>query len=189
MFTDHYKILNVKKEATDNEIKEAYRKLAFKFHPDVCHLPNAQSRFIEIQESYEILRHVTRRYVYDIVYDSYYYPTPKTESSNFVSEKKKEYEEYKKTASEMATYLSKERFTSIRDSILDGVGKTVEGTTNVLALIYGAVFYFGLIGGISSTYESVLKWDDAGKIFGFFVCSFLFTILTILLLFSIFKKD
>ena len=55
-FKDYFKILGVSKNATDKEIKNAFRKLARKFHPDLH--PNderAESEFKEINEAYEIL--------------------------------------------------------------------------------------------------------------------------------------
>ncbi len=55
-FRDYYSTLGVQKTATDKEIKQAYRKLARKFHPDVN--PNdkkSENRFKEINEAYEVL--------------------------------------------------------------------------------------------------------------------------------------
>ena len=55
-FKDYFKILGVSRNATDKEIKSAFRKLARKFHPDLHpHDERAQSEFKEINEAYEIL--------------------------------------------------------------------------------------------------------------------------------------
>lgn len=65
-FKDYYATLGVAKEATEKEIKQAYRKLARKFHPDVN--PNdktAESRFKEINEAYEVLGDAAKRRKYD----------------------------------------------------------------------------------------------------------------------------
>ena len=65
-FKDYYKILNVSKNATDKEIKQAYRKLARKYHPDVN--PGnrqAEERFKEINEAYQVLSDPKRRAEYD----------------------------------------------------------------------------------------------------------------------------
>ena len=63
---DYYKLLGVKKDAKDDEIKKAYRKLARKYHPDVN--PNdktAEEKFKEIQEAYDVLSDEKKRKVFD----------------------------------------------------------------------------------------------------------------------------
>ena len=65
-FVDYYKILGVSKTATEKEIKNAYRKLARKYHPDVN--PNnkeAETKFKEINEANEVLSHPENRKKYD----------------------------------------------------------------------------------------------------------------------------
>jgi curved DNA-binding protein len=65
-FIDYYKILGIKKNASENEIKKAYRKLARKYHPDVN--PNdkfSKKKFQEINEANEVLSHPENRKKYD----------------------------------------------------------------------------------------------------------------------------
>lgn len=64
-YKDYYKILGLPRTASDDEIKKAYRKLARKYHPDVSQEPNAEERFKEVAEAYEVLRDSTRRKTYD----------------------------------------------------------------------------------------------------------------------------
>lgn len=62
---DYYEILNVSKDASKEEIKKAYRKLALKYHPDRNKSPTAESQFKEISEAYAILSNDEKRIQYD----------------------------------------------------------------------------------------------------------------------------
>ena len=64
-YKDYYKVLGVSRDAKDDEIKRAYRKLARKYHPDVSKEANAEERFKEVQEAYEVLKDTTKRGAYD----------------------------------------------------------------------------------------------------------------------------
>lgn len=65
MGKNFYKILGIERNATDEEIKKAYRKLALKFHPDKNKSPEAEDRFKEIAEAYEILSDKKKRAQFD----------------------------------------------------------------------------------------------------------------------------
>jgi len=64
-YKDYYEILGVTRGADADEVKRAYRKLARKFHPDVSKERNAEERFKEVQEAYEVLRDAEKRAAYD----------------------------------------------------------------------------------------------------------------------------
>lgn len=64
-FKDYYKVLGVTDKATQADIKQAYRKLARKYHPDVSKEKDAESRFKEVGEAYEVLGDAEKRAEYD----------------------------------------------------------------------------------------------------------------------------
>ncbi len=64
-YKDYYKILDVSRQATADEIKRAYRRLARRYHPDVSKQPDAEQHFKEIGEAYEVLKDPQKRAAYD----------------------------------------------------------------------------------------------------------------------------
>jgi curved DNA-binding protein len=64
-YRDYYKTLGVSREATIDEIKKAYRKLARKYHPDVSKEPDAEARMREVNEAYAVLSDAEKRAAYD----------------------------------------------------------------------------------------------------------------------------
>jgi molecular chaperone DnaJ len=62
---DYYTLLGVPRDASESEIKKAYRKLAMEYHPDRNPAPEAEERFKEITEAYEVLRDPDQRATYD----------------------------------------------------------------------------------------------------------------------------
>lgn len=65
MSKDYYKILGISKTAKDDEIKKAYRKLALRYHPDKNKSVNAEEKFKEVAEAYEVLSDKNKREIYD----------------------------------------------------------------------------------------------------------------------------
>jgi curved DNA-binding protein len=64
-YKDYYEVLGVTRGADADAVKRAYRKLARKYHPDVSKEKNAESKFKEVQEAYEVLRDPDKRAAYD----------------------------------------------------------------------------------------------------------------------------
>ncbi len=64
-YKDYYKILDVERDASEADIKKSYRRLARKYHPDVSKEPDAEKRFKELGEAYEVLKDAQKRQSYD----------------------------------------------------------------------------------------------------------------------------
>lgn len=62
---DYYDVLGVSKEANEQDIKKAYRKLAKQYHPDVSQESNAEEKFKEVQEAYDVLNDPQKKAAYD----------------------------------------------------------------------------------------------------------------------------
>jgi len=79
-----YKILGINENATEQEIKKAYRKLARKYHPDICKKPECEEKFKEINMAYEVLKDPERKKEYDLygdkIFENY---TRQKQNNNF----------------------------------------------------------------------------------------------------------
>ena len=87
-YKDYYETLGVKRDATEAEIKSAFRKLARKYHPDVNKTKEAESKFKDINEAYEVLGDKQKRQRYDSLGSNWqggqsYTPPPGFENFGF----------------------------------------------------------------------------------------------------------
>lgn len=82
-YKDYYRILGVSRQATDKEIKQAYRQLARQFHPDVNPDPTAEDKLKEINEAYAVLSDAEKRRRYDDLGNLYNDWQKRGDSANF----------------------------------------------------------------------------------------------------------
>ena len=65
MGKDYYKVLGIAKDASEDEVKKAYRKQALRYHPDKNKSPGSEDKFKEIAEAYDVLSDAKKKEVYD----------------------------------------------------------------------------------------------------------------------------
>ena len=70
---DYYHILGISSRATAREVKDAYRRLAKRFHPDICLEDKAQEKIVEINQAYEVLGDHQQRKQYDLSRDAVHF--------------------------------------------------------------------------------------------------------------------
>lgn len=82
--TDYYAVLGVTKDASDKDIKKAYRKLAQQYHPDTNAGPETETKFKEVNEAYEVLGDAEKRKEYDHVREMGYFVGNPTGGQQYV---------------------------------------------------------------------------------------------------------
>jgi molecular chaperone DnaJ len=78
---DYYEVLGISKNASDDEIKRAFRTKAMQYHPDRNKSPDAESKFKEINEAYEVLKDPSKK----SMYDKYGHNAPNNQQGGFSS--------------------------------------------------------------------------------------------------------
>lgn len=119
---DYYKIFNLSKNCTQDQIKKAYRKAAIFWHPDKNKSPNAHEKFIQINEAYEILSNEEKRMVYDKIYtkiikNQQSVITTKKDESNFEYVSHKEYIQFEEWVKEAKKKAQKTVFKTFDDTL------------------------------------------------------------------------
>lgn len=128
-YKDYYKILGVSKTATQDEIKKSYRKLAKKYHPDSNKDKEAENKFKEISEAYNVLVDKDKKAKYDNVGNSYSkFRTTGGNNNDF-------WDEWLKTNTKNTSYTQKKPNNTARDFFNQGGGMSdfferIFGTTS-----------------------------------------------------------
>ncbi|QTV04854.1 J domain-containing protein [Faecalibacter bovis] len=167
MFKDYYKILEININASDDEIKHAYKRLAKKWHPDLNQNIDTTQQMQDINEAKLILLDKEAREKYDIEYKSFYEYVNKKEKANFDNQSetynqdnytKSSYERYQKeyeikddilkkwmnNAQEQAIEIVKQALRDVKGVSVAASKGCLTGITNAIIFII-AMFILGLI--------------------------------------------
>jgi len=125
---DYYQILGIKRNATEKEVKKAYRQLALKYHPDHNHSNNATQQFINIHEAYEILSDPVKRTRYDY------------EFTNHINKSSSEFIKYQKYAHHKAEEKANMNYEDFKRYISKFIDKSVSFFKRTFEIIVGLVF-------------------------------------------------
>jgi len=191
MFPNYYQRLGLSRQATKEEIKKAYRKLALEFHPDRNKSPDAHEKFIAINEAYLILYDDEARQKYNIEYDFHFgkktdFKQEQEEKEEF---KQKRYEEsfedadlndWSTKARNQGAEYAKMAFDDFSKLVIGFVKETGFQLGNTLLVFFGIVLTMGgcgnLVIGLSTSGEignpvvgmillpiGILLWRAANK--------------------------
>lgn len=92
MDKDYYKIMGLSQDATEKDIKQAYRKLARQYHPDLNKASNAEEQFKEMGEAYEVLKNPEKRAEYDQYRNNKKFNSSRQQNSNWQNEHSNPYQ-------------------------------------------------------------------------------------------------
>lgn len=139
-FIDYYKILGLEKNASDDDIKKAYRKLARKYHPDLN--PNdkeAHTRFQQINEANEVLSDPEKRKKYDEYGENWKHAEQFEQARN-----QRSYSGEQGGFEQFSGEFGEDRFSDFFESLFGGTGGRRSGTTRFRGQDYNAELHISL---------------------------------------------
>ena len=163
---DYYKILGISIKATSGEIRKAYRKLAFQYHPDVNAELESNDQFNEITEAYEVLIDPDLRKKYDIgfLYQGSFIVNQQQEKT-----RRDNYRKYGNSAKNPSAHTPKNSATKMKQIRFPRFEK----------FMYRTLLSFGILGLMYSIRDLFIKdWDGVNSLTGFFF-SIIFTTLLV----------
>lgn len=138
---DYYKLLNISKTASNEDIKKAYRQGALFWHPDKNKSQNAHNKFIQINEAYNILIDEQKRIMYDKLYDIHY---TKQIDLAIYQETKADYKVYSDWVKEARVKAEKLATVSIDNALTDTFYFIDKYGWLILVIILGGFLLFAL---------------------------------------------
>ena len=135
----YYESLGVRDDATDEDIKNAFRRLAKKYHPDVNKSANAQQMFCDVYAAYEILADATKRKKYDAYLTNLARPKPPPS----MQEEQEEIRTWQTQAESKGQTYADMPYKEFVSKVLDTMGAVAVcgfGVYMIFGLVMGAIF-------------------------------------------------
>lgn len=174
MITDYYSILGLDRNASNYEIKTAFRKLALKYHPDKNKSPDAHDKFVLINEAYIILSDNIAKQKYDFEYDlskkQNQYNRDKTPSKNYSHRKDakanknniytdEDLNEKSKRAKDKGFYYAKMNFNEYASFVKNLLSETAIQTKNTLLVYFGILLILSGLGNLIYNFSHGLNFE------------------------------
>jgi len=146
---NYYKILGLEKRASQEDIKKAYRKLAFKYHPDKNKDADAIEKFREITEAYEVLIDPQKRAHYDKMYQNYFEQKIENTQEEKTEYNKKDscYKEWEEYGYQKAQEYSSISFDELKKRILKEFSIGAGYIPNLIAMLITGSSTFAFLNG------------------------------------------
>ncbi|XP_071961292.1 uncharacterized protein [Antedon mediterranea] len=164
---DYYKILEVDKKASQQEIKKAFRKLAIKYHPDKNKDPDAEKKFVEIAKAYEVLYDPEKRKQYDQLGASHYESHTKGGGSHSGGQESKfNYNEFFKNFDDTVRFGKRKNAKQNKksghkfNSIFDGLWDDFDSDSTMKDMLNNM---FKDMGGAGANFDGFGAFGSAGK--------------------------
>lgn len=172
---NYYQLLEVCENSTQEEIKKAYKRLVFKFHPDISKEVDAHNKFVKLSEAYDIISDYEKRKLYDTL-----------RNSNFKSnEMSSTYNKWKHSAQEKAKKDAETDFLVFKDNLVKKINETYavtkKSTKLGCGLLYGLAIFGGSIIGIFRYFGYIVSLFNGEQDFSFWRLMSIF----LLLIFSV----
>ena len=160
---DYYKILEIEFGANILKVKKAYRRLALKYHPDVNKASDADQKFLEVTEAYEVLKDPVKKNHYDNIYETFF--RNKAHETNFEVENEKTYKQQKEWTDygrEKAREYSSIPFEEFARRLLKEISIGANYIPNAIAILFVGGGAIGILAVLPEVFV-----DDGG--FGVFL--------------------
>ena len=138
---NYYDILDISINASNEDIKKAFRKLSLKYHPDHNKENDAEEKFIKLFEAYEILKEPYKRNAYNELLNNSVYNDVKTNYEN----KENNFNEWRATARKEGEYYSKRSYKDF-EKTFDRTGQQVFSILFLIGLIFAPILFLLLMG-------------------------------------------
>lgn len=147
MFKDYYSTLNIHQGANLQEVKEAFRRLALQYHPDINKSIDAHDKFIELTEAYEVLKDNFKRQEYDKIYKKYFQGWQKDDKYTNISDDEfnEKYKEWQRQGKQKSEEFASIPFDEFAKKLIKEMKIGANYVPNLLAILLTCSIAIGIL--------------------------------------------